>query len=170
MERSWEVSRQPGWNVLPLSSLPSRPLLGVQLHCLPSSSYTAEAKSHPSGLEFGLIYRHQSLFVRMSYGLTLLVCSFVVITKAITVTGKLPLNWHTATSLFQKDIEEVALYTATTPISNSSTYPPAVKSLWTPWHLNRVKQKGLDPNMRVLLMDLEYVFLTLVHSVFIFLE
>ena len=48
------------------------------------------------GLEFGLIYQHQGLFVRMSYGLSLLVCSFVVITKSSAVTGKLPPNCHKA--------------------------------------------------------------------------
>lgn len=36
-------------NVSPLSSLLSRPLVSIQLHCLPSSSYAAKAKSHPSG-------------------------------------------------------------------------------------------------------------------------
>lgn len=72
-------------------------------------------------LEFGLIYRHQSLFVWMSYGLTLLVCSFVVITKAHTVTGKLPLNCHTTTILFHKDLHEESLDTANTPVSAPHT-------------------------------------------------
>lgn len=36
-----------GRNVLPLST--SRPV-SIQLHCLPSSSYTAKAESHPSGV------------------------------------------------------------------------------------------------------------------------
>lgn len=39
-----------GQNVLPLSSLLSCPLVSIQLHCLPSSSLTAKAKSHPSGV------------------------------------------------------------------------------------------------------------------------
>lgn len=77
-------------------------------------------------LEFGLIYRHQSLFVWMSYGLTLLVCSFVVITKAHTVTGKLPLNCHTTTILFHKDLHEESLDTANTPVSQQPHIPPTV--------------------------------------------
>lgn len=38
------------WNILPLSSLLSHPLVSIQLHCLPSSSSTTKAKSHPSGV------------------------------------------------------------------------------------------------------------------------
>lgn len=34
---------------MPLSRLLSRPLVSIQLHCLPSSSYAAKAKFHPSG-------------------------------------------------------------------------------------------------------------------------
>lgn len=78
-------------------------------------------------LELGLIYRHQSLFVWMSYGLTLLVCSFVVITKANTVTGKLPLNCHTTAILFHKDFLEKALDTANTPVSQQPHIPPNCK-------------------------------------------
>lgn len=77
-------------------------------------------------LEFGLIYGHQSLFVWMSYGLTLLVCSFVVITKAHTVTGKRPLNCHITTILFHKDFQEEALDTANTPVSQQPHLPPTV--------------------------------------------
>lgn len=78
-------------------------------------------------LEFGLIYRHQSLFVWMSYGLTLLVCSFVVITKTHTVTAKLPLNCHTTTILFHKDFQEEALDTANTPVFRQPHIPPHCK-------------------------------------------
>lgn len=81
----------------------------------------------PQRLEFGLIYRHQSLFVWMSYGLTLLVCSFVVITKAHTVTAKLPLNCHTTTILFHKDFQEEALDTANTPVFRQPHIAPHCK-------------------------------------------
>lgn len=83
-------------------------------------------------LEFGLIYRHQSLFVWMSYGLTLLVCSFVVITKAHTVTVKLPLNCHTTTILFQKDFQEEALDTANTPVFQQPHIAPHCKPSGAP--------------------------------------
>lgn len=83
-------------------------------------------------LELGLIYRHQSLFVWMSYGLTLLVCSFVVITKANTVTGKLPLNCHTTAILFHKDFLEKALDTPNTPVSQQPHIPPPTVNLPIP--------------------------------------
>ncbi|CAB1419149.1 unnamed protein product [Pleuronectes platessa] len=75
------------------------PLAGTQLHCLPSSSSTAKKPSLTlQGLEFGLIYQHQSLFVRMSYGLSLL-----------------------------RDFQEVVLYTANTlalPTALLTPIPP----------------------------------------------
>lgn len=106
----------------------SCPVLSSAYSCIVCLHQAAPQKPSLTlqGLEFGLIYRHQSLFVWMSYGLSLLVCSFVVITKAHTVTGKLPLNCHTATSLFQRDFQEVALYTANTPFPNSLTCPQTV--------------------------------------------
>lgn len=111
-------------NFSPISRFLFRPLISIQLHCLPSSSETTKAVPHPSGVGVRLIYWHQSLFVWMSYGLTLLVCSFVGITKADTVTGELALNCHTATSLLKQDFQEVALYTANAPASQQT--PPTV--------------------------------------------
>lgn len=118
-------------------------------------------------LEFGLIYRHQSLFVWMSYGLTLLVCSFVVITKAHTVTGKRPLNYFVSQRLSgggSWHSKHPSFPTAPLTPNCKPTNPSGPPGIY------RIKQKGLDPNMRVLLKDLEYVFLTPVHSVYIVLE
>lgn len=38
------------------------------------------------------------------------------------------------------------------------------------WHFDGVQHKGSDPDVRLLLVDLENVFLTLVSAVYIFLE
>lgn len=75
-----------GPNFLPLffSSFPS--LLFSPPHSCIVCLHQA-APQNPSltlrGMEFGLIYQHLSLFVWMSYGPSLLVCSVVVITKAV---------------------------------------------------------------------------------------
>lgn len=121
------------------------------------------------GLEFSLIYRHQSLFVWMSYGLTLLVCSFVVITKASTVTGNLPRNCHTANSLFHKGFQEVALHTANAPISQQ---PHSLQSC-KPDNPSGPRGSSVEFNQKPWTQtwgfqrDLEYVFLTLIHRVYI---
>lgn len=99
----------------PVSSRMSCPAVGVQLHCLPSSVEATKAESHPSGLQFSLICRLQSLFELMTYGLTVLVCSFVVIAKIYAVTGKLP-KTVTPPSLFQRSFQDRALCTANKPL------------------------------------------------------
>lgn len=131
MEHRWEVSRLQchGLDKTSRHFPVSCPILSSAYSCIVCLHQATPQKPSLTlqGLEFGLIYRHQSLFVWMSYGLTLLVCSFVVITKAHRVTGKPPLNCHTAISLFQKDFQEVALYIANTPISQQLHLPPNCK-------------------------------------------
>lgn len=104
-----------------------------------------------------------------------LLCWYVLLwwlQRPVTVTGKLPRNCHTATSLFQKDFQEVALYTANTLISQQ----PHVLPNYKPDNPSGPRGSSTESNQKPWTQtwgfqrDLEYVFLALVHSVYIFLE
>lgn len=130
-----------------------------------------KVKSHPSGVG-----------VRPHLPTSELVCADELWTDSVgmffcgdykghTVTGKPPLNCHTATALFQKDFQEVALCKANTLPTTPFT-PPTVNLPIPPDPLASQQGQTKRPGSKlwVLLMDLEYVFLTLLHSVYIFLE
>ncbi|TNN52886.1 hypothetical protein EYF80_036899 [Liparis tanakae] len=78
------------------------------------------------GLEFGLICRHQRLFARMSYGLTLPVCSSVAITKGPYGDWEASAKPLYSDFFVSESLAGGALYTANTPMSRQP--PPLLCS------------------------------------------
>lgn len=154
---------EPGRTVLPLSSLLSRPLVSIELHCLPSSSCAAKAMSHPSGVgvrphlptsEFVCVdelwtysagmffcgdykgpYSHWEASTELSH-------SNFFVSQRLSGGG----------SLLSKHPQTVNLPIPADPLASEQSQ---TKKLW-------IQTWGF------LLVDLEYVFLTLVQSVYFF--
>lgn len=104
----------------------SFPILSSAYSCIVCLHQAAPQKPSLTlwGLVFGLIYRHQSLFVWMSYGLTLLVCSFCGDYKDLYS------DWEASSTLSQsllcsKQTLKRWFFTQQAPPSpNNPAYPP----------------------------------------------
>lgn len=129
----------------------SFPILSSAYSCIVCLHQAAPQKPSLTlwGLVFGLIYRHQSLFVWMSYGLTLLVCSFCGDYKDLYS------DWEASSTLSHSHFfvrsklwRGGSLHSKhpdlpITPLTPHNCKPANPSG--PPWHLNKVKQKVLWP-------------------------